>query len=704
MSDDAGETPTQNTDPQASTVTFLTYRNLLDFHCTNYRDDLKDRGKAESAANNHKTALKKWVKYATWLNDGKEDNAPRLSASLDDSVGDEFGVDFEPRRAEHLDHMKALGLAPSTIDSRKHNLGELQESWVKLLGANELPDDFSEALTFLLKRHDVSQRQVAKWCGISNATVSRWIDGSRLPSCYALKHVTTIEWHFRLQSGTLVFKLPSKLRGDGTHRGETQNTPYRKHQAVVRKKPFRLSHHSFTPEQKLEWENFFRFYTEPGWVAAQGLDRHDIGWRTRKSNDRNSTAEIKLRHIENFYGFLCLPSRPTDPKFRDVKFNPEDESHVGVPGLDPHLTGLGLAPKRLSLALFTDATLINEMINFTRGRSFGNSHNTTTRVFLAFCAQLTRDKKGFLPQFPEYGRRLEPQISTKEKWQKRCQEAHERVNKIVKFIDKNRDKQERFNQTRDTTVEVIKPLVKEREHPISVLADIADGLRYDFKRAGTFQNKALLFRNMIMVRIVTTNPMRAINIAEMRYKVGSKGYENEPTNLYKISDGSYRLKYEEEELKNGAIQGRYDLSVNEEITEDLDKYFRDWRPRLVGAAECDYVLRPSPEILPSLLARNPKAAVAPMCESGLSTILRYAAQKYIPKCAGFGLHSARHFVATEYLKFNPGAYEIPALALHDSEEMVKTTYSWVTPDDKIAFWNRHLGAVLRERRISKEAA
>jgi len=701
MSDHAGETPTQNTDQQPPDVSFLTYGDLLEFHGPNYKEDLKERGKPESAANNHETALNKWVIYAPWLNDGREDGAPRLSASLDDPIGDEFGIDFESRRADHLDHMRALGLSPSTINARKHDLGKLQKSWQKLLGANELPDDFSESLRFLLNKHDVSQRQVAVWCCKSESAISRWINGSRMPSRDALKHITTIERRFQLQSGTLVFKLPSILRGGGTYSGETQNTPYRKHQAIIRKKPYRLNYDSFTPEQKQEWESLYKFYTEAGW-AAQGLQRHDVGWRTRQHNNKNSTAEIKLRQVENFYGFLCLPTSPNDPSLRCVKFDPKNKSHVGVPGLDPHLTGLGMDPKVMSLALFTDAVLVNEMINFTRRRSFGNSHNTATKVFLSFCTQLTRDEKGFLSQFPEYGQRLKRQITTKKAWQEKCHESHKRVGNIVKFIDNNRDKQEKFNQTRDTTVEVIKPLVKEREHPISVLVDIAEGLRHDFRRAGTFQDKALLFRNLILVRLLTSNPMRAINIAEMRYKVGSKGYDKDPTNLYKISDGSYKLKYEEEELKNGAIQGRYDLPVNGEITEDLDRYFRDWRPRLVGAAECDYVFRPSTYTLPSLLTRNPKVAVTPMNESGLSNIMRYAAQRYIPKCAGFGLHSARHFVATEYLKFNPGSYEIPATALHDSEEMVKETYSWVTPDDKIALWNRHLTAVLRE--VRKEAA
>jgi hypothetical protein len=700
MSEHVGETPTQNADPQMP-ASFLTYGNLFEFHDANYREDLKQRGKPESAANNHRTALNKWLESAPWLNVGKGDGEVLVSASLSDPVGDEFGVDFEVQRDEHLRWMEALGFAPSTIDARKHVLGELQKSWEKLLGANELPDGFPEALSFLIKKHDVRQKQVGAWCGLHESTISRWLDGTQLPSRDGIKHITTIELRFRLQSGTLVFKLPSKLRGDGTHRGETQNTPFRKHLVLISSKPYKIPYDSFTPEQKRELDRFIKFYTGNDW-AAQGLQRHHVGWRTRKNNNRNATAEIKLRDVEKTYGFFCLPASPEDPKFRGVEFDPEDENHQGVRGLDPHLTGLGMDPKSMSLALFTDPVLVNEMISFMRRRSFGNSNNTMTRVFLGFCAQLTRNEKGFLCQFPEFGLRLDPPVETAEAWRARCSEAHRRINNITSSIANSRNKQERFNQTRDTTVEVIKPLVKEREHPISVLVDIAEGLRYDFRRAGTFEDKALLFRNMIMIRILTSNPMRAVNIAEMRYKVGAKGYENEAINLYKISDGSYRLKYEEDELKNGAIRGPYDLAVNGEITEDLDRYFRDWRPRLLGASECDYVLRPSTHTQPSLLARNRKVAVRPMHPSCLSKIMRYASQKYIPKCAGFGLHSARHFVATEYLKFNPGAYEIAAIALHDSEEMVKQTYSWVTPDDKIAFWNRHLSAVLKGLR--KEAA
>jgi hypothetical protein len=697
MSELRGETSTQNTCPEEPATTFLTYRKLFAYHDAKYRAELKQNGKPESAANNHQTAATKWLECAPWLNAGKGEGEPLVSASLDDAVGVEFGVDFEGRRDEHLRRMEAQGLAQSTINARKHILGRLQESWEELLAANELPDGFSEALGFLIEKHGVSQRRVASWCGLHESVISAWIAGTALPSRNSLKHVTTIERRFRLQPGTLVFKVPLRLRCGGTRRGETRNTPFRQHQAVIALKPYRLPYDSFTPEQKNEWEEFRGFYSDSDW-AARGLGRRGPGWRTRQDDNTNPTAEIKRRNIENLYGYACLPAEPADPKFRGVKFDPEDKSHVGVRGLDPHLTGLGMEPSAMTLALFTDAVLINKLIKFKRGRSFGNSHNTATQEFLALCVQLTRPEEGFLYQFPEYGRRLDPPILSKEEWQEKCREAHKRITNLVRSIRMNRNEQERFNQTRDTMVEVIQPLVRAREHPITVLTEIAEGLRYDFKRAGTFEDKALLFRNLILVELATSNPVRVLNIAGMRYKVGARGTKNDPTNLYKLPDGSYRLKYEPWELKNGATKGRYDLPINDEIVEDLDRYFSEWRPRLFGAAVCDYVFRPAVHTLPSLLARNPKAAGRAMNKSGLSEVMRFASQKYITNCAGFGIHCARHFVATEYLKLYPGAYEIPATALHDSVEVVKKAYSWVSPDDVIVFWNAHLSPLLRAAR------
>jgi integrase len=201
-----------------------------------------------------------------------------------------------------------------------------------------------------------------------------------------------------------------------------------------------------------------------------------------------------------------------------------------------------------------------------------------------------------------------------------------------------------------------------------------------------------------MVELVASNPMRAINIAEMKYKPGCKGYPHEKTNLYKTPDGHYRLKYEVHELKNGMWQGRYDLAVNREITKDLDEYLSKWRPLLVGADGSDYVLRPvfetpyhkaDPDV--------PDKWAAPLTGRYLSDIMFVVAQIYLG-CAGFGLHAARHFVATEHLKHHPGAYKVAAVVLHDSEEMVRDTYSWVTPDNIAAFWNEHLSGIIRKSR------
>lgn len=703
MENITGGTSTQNSNEKSATIKARIYRDLINFHATPVKDDLLQAGKPLNVLNNHLTAINKWMECAPWLNGGALRNTPLRSASPDDTIGDELGVDFEKCLAVFLRQMADEGLAPTTVKSRGYILRKVRRSWVRLLQSDGLPDDFRGALLILMKRSNVKPSEVARWCGLNKNTVRKWLDGSRLPSLSIIKHVAIIERRMSVQAGTLVYRLPSILWGTRWSEPERKNTPYREYLSKIKNKSYRLRYDSFTPEQQREWQYLFRFYTDPRWVAAQGLDRHPVGWRTRKNNNKNSTGEIKLADIENYYGFLCLPDSPLDSKLRGVEFDPNNESHDGVPGLDPQLTGMGLDSAKLSLALFTDASLLNEMITFMRRRSFGNSHSTRTRVFLALCAQLTRAEKGFLFQFPEYGERLEPQILNKEEWKERCREANKRIRQIISLIRNNRDKTERFNQTRDTTVEIVRPLIKEREHPITVLMDIADGLRHDFKRARSPKDKAVLFRNLILVLLVTSNPMRAINIAEMRYVLGAKGYENEAVNLYKLTDGSYRLKYEEGELKNGTGRGRYDLPVSAALTADLDQYFEVWRPLLIGADVCDYVFRPSSVSLPSLLSRNPDATIMPMATKSLSNIMRCASQIYVlPKCKGFGLHSARHFVATEYLKFNPGAYEIAATILHDSEKMVKETYSWVTPDDKVAFWNDHFTSVLRK--IRKEAA
>ncbi len=683
--------------------TSLTYRDLIDFHSGNLREEPGGENRPSGSINNHMTAINKWLEYATWRKGLLPSQGIPAEASPDDVIGAEMGDDFRQRLIEHLVELENDKLARSTINNRKSLLSKWRESYSLLKETSSLPQGFGEALDALLKTGCGSINHVARNCNTSVSTLLRWRRGETRPNSVSIKYVTDLEVYFGLPANTLLNKIGITValgrRPDGAPSG---STPHRRHVSELRKKPYKVTVEAFNDRQRQEWQDLFRFYTNHAWVAAQGLERSRRGWRTRRHDQKNSTGEMKLRYLQNFYGYLCLPKEPAPPVFRGVEFDPDNDGHKGVRGLDPHLVGLGIAPERLSLALIVDTNLIHSHIEFLRRRAFGHVYNTYVRGFLNFCRQLVLPVKGFLWQHTRFGVELTPPILSEQAWRERCEEAHRRIKNIIRNLESSEDESEKFRQSRDTSLRVVKPLIREREHPISVLTDIAEGLRGAFRLARTPAGKAVLFRNMVIVELLASNPMRAINMVEMRYVKGSKGDEEDSVNLYKIADGSYRLKYEVWELKNGAHRGRYDLPVSPELTQDIDEYLEVWRPLLAGAGECHYVFRPA--LNKGAAARKGgsngrnETAATPIGVNYLSRIISSASRRFVPNCAGFGPHAARHFVATEWLKFNPSAYAVAATILHDSEKMAKEAYSWVTPNDIIPFWMQHLGRVVRQSR------
>jgi|GEM_PF-7004892 len=681
----------------------LTYRDLIDFHIGNLREEPNRENRSSGSINNHMTAINKWLEYATWRNGQLHPQRQRAEASPGDLIGPEMDDDFRQQLLEHLSKLENDKLARATINNRKSLLSKWRASYFLLLKTADLPEGFGEALDNLLEKRGGSIGHVARSCNTSVSTLLRWRRGETRPNSASLEYVTDLEVYFGLPANTLLSKigLPAApgLRPNGA---EDKSTPHRRYISELRKKPYKFAADSFNNRQKQEWQDLFRFYTNHAWVAAQGLERSRRGWRTRRNNQKNSTGEMKLRYLQNFYGYLCLPHTPESSDFRGLEFDPDNVEHKGVRGLDPHMVGLGLDPEKLSLALFVDTNLIHSHIEFLRGRAFGHVYNTYVRGFLNFCRQLVLPAKGFLWQHTRFGAEIHPPALSEIEWRERCEEAHRRIKNIIRNLESSEDESEKFRQSRDTSLKVVKPLIREREHPISVLTDIAEGLRRAFNLARTPVGKAVLFRNMVIVELLASNPMRAINMVEMTYVKGSKGNEEDPVNLYKIADGSYRLKYEVWELKNGTHRGRYDLPVSAELTQDIDEYLAVWRPLLAGAGECQYVFRPA--LNKSIAGRKSSAkdrienAVKPITVNYFSRIINSASRRFVPDCPGFGPHAARHFVATEWLKFNPSAYAVAATILHDSEKMAKESYSWVTPNDIIPFWMQHLGRVVRQSR------
>jgi hypothetical protein len=286
-----------------------------------------------------------------------------------------------------------------------------------------------------------------------------------------------------------------------------------------------------------------------------------------------------------------------------------------------------------------------------------------------------------------------------EQWHSYCAEVHERINNISNNIAKDRNIGG-FQKSRDS-IEVVRPYIRQRQHPITILFEIIEGLRADISMTTDPVQKALLFRNMWMFELETSNPVRVTNLTLMRFIEGKEGHKEDPVNLYLKKDGSWHLKYEIKELKNGAYRGRYDLPLNPAIWKDTEEYMFRHRPLLLGP-ESSWVLRPDPAHILSQVAAEDKekALLAPMTSKRISEIFSELSQAYLPDCAGFGPHCCRHLVATEWLKNHPGAYAVAAAVLHDSERIVKDAYDWCEPKDKAAFWDSYLGSLFQVAAVS----
>jgi len=285
-----------------------------------------------------------------------------------------------------------------------------------------------------------------------------------------------------------------------------------------------------------------------------------------------------------------------------------------------------------------------------------------------------------------------------EPWRLYCATVHDRLNEMTRAIEVDVNIGG-FQQSRDG-LDMLKPLIHARQHPITLLFDIVDGLRHEISLTEDPIERAVLFRDMWLTELEASNPMRLGNIVSMRYVEGKRGNKKDKVNLYRLEDGSWNLKYEIGELKNGCWRGRYNLPLNPAIWKDTEEYIYVHRPLLAGADQCDFVLRPNPCYLKTLHGSEGSEAVrCSMNPSNISSRFKIYSHQFITGCSGFGLHGCRHIVATEWIKNHPGAYAIAAVVLHDSEEMVKTTYNWCEPKDVAVFWQSYLQELLRAEKI-----
>ena len=704
LTEHQADNPTPSASHRARTA--ITYSQLKEFHLERCGVDKDGKQRPKQSLKNECSAINSWLKY--------HDLTPAHP------VAEELGLKFCQCLPQYLTALGQQELSERTVSDRKSIIIKLRESFIAFERINDLPKNFSSALKHLIDTASISVPELAHATSISKEVIITLTGGVRIPSCNSLAHIKRLERFFNLTPGTLSAKLPDAIWLKGPIRSCT--TDWRKHQSGLLRLKYRLP--NLTEQLQREWHEFMLSCTDSQWANEQGL-RTNSNWHVRWNNGRCGTAEFYYNLLQSYFGFLNLPMNE-----------------------DKRISGLGLSLPDLSLALLTDADLIMKYLYFMKGRSFSQSFNTATFNFLQLCMMLTRKKTGYLWQLPQFGAKL-PRPVAESEWQSWCEKNRKKLRKFRKRI--KRSKQDRVGMTRNPFEAVI-DIIKERQHPITALFDLASRLESltPLLEKGSKTVLAAHRRSIFQVRLISSNPLRSENFSMMTYIPEDYGaleqacnlYQqykdrqqecdtsrlyvaaNSESNLYQRRDGSWRLRFKEEDFKNwkgvalepGVRRASYDVEVVPSVWPALMEYLFRHRavlnegllhvlrsivsaralPALTPEQEsailrCPYVFRPFPS---GILAMPQDKFKIEYCSQqwsakAFSAHMFSLTARYLPESKGFCAHACRHLVATEYIKNYPNGYEEAAVALHNTADMVRKHYSWVEVSDLIKPWSNH---------------
>jgi len=277
-----------------------------------------------------------------------------------------------------------------------------------------------------------------------------------------------------------------------------------------------------------------------------------------------------------------------------------------------------------------------------------------------------------------------------DEWHGWCERHRVVLTTIIKDLIRGGE----IRKTRDP-FEPIRSIIVNNQHPMDVLFRLADDYEAERPSAGSLAaTRALHYQYLLLIKFATLIPLRGHNFATMTYKADNTG------NLYQKPDGSWWLRFEARDFKNYAGAARddnFDVPIHEMLWPYIEEFLSVHRRHLRGAAECDYLLRPG-------RGHNRKDLKEPISVGLLSKNMLRITRQYIQNCPGFSMHAFRHLAATEYIKNNPAGFAVAAAVLHEKEETVRINYAWVVPADKFVFWNRYVGALMKDLKELRLAA
>lgn len=568
---------------------------------------------------------------------------------IGDTLRGRFGDLIETYRKE----LQASGASPGHVRNRAW----LLRFWAHLVStldhesavAAKEPTPFTVALCALFAASGRKPTPTAKAVKISPSTLKIWLSGG-IPARDQLAAVSRLEEVCHKAPGYLTALLPTRTPSRASmKRDRAQSTnAYRKRQKGLREDRYALplpvmeAHETLNPQ----WIELLRDKTQ----SSQRSKASGVTWTPDMLDQLYDTPEkaladpwrtrpLKIGEAPRWGECLDGHYIPTGGKrLKQVRMLLGWASRPVAEG------GAGLALDKLTLALCADYKLVRRFTTFRISR---NGFPTATDTeFLTTMARLLSEH-AYLPRTPAIGASIG--INDPVAWEKHCAEARDKILRMRKSLGRVAVK-----LSRDPT-EPIKDVL-ELESPIDALVRGVKRLEGD-KASYPGSLEKYWIRDLLLMTLVTSNPLRAENLSRLTYREDNTGHvRRTPT--------GWRIFIPNSEMKgiHGAAEDRdYDQPIDPNTCVYLEQYLA-YRSQF---RESDYLFAPSSKRSKNLYWKS----------KSLSERFADLLRRYVPECPdGSGIHSARHIVAT-HIVVTTGDYILAAHLLHDEEETVRRNYA-----------------------------
>ena len=481
------------------------------------------------------------------------------------------------------------------------------------------------------------------------ATLKRWIDG-QMPRRGNEHYLKTLEEYWNLEPGTLLNTLP--YRSGPREPTPTKMIEHRRRMADWSSDPYCLKARTLSPEHPLRQQvtalvrhkvagrSTSARSMAVGHVLSKALTGNGKkAWRTRQPRAHWLTPAQMADRWPYVVDGRWVPTAARS--FADVS------SFMGWALLPEELGGAAIPRQSLSLGLLADRTLLFRYVDWRTERA--GKINGGIQQFIQFVSMLLHAADGFLVARDDIGAHLG---FGPDDWRTHCSETNRW---LLEELKPPIDAEFALCGMSRKPFEPIEHIL-ELERPLDAVARAVNKLNDDRPTTGGIA-EAVWARDVALLALLMSNPLRALNLRELTYRPDNTGQ------LHKTPSGDWRIELEKSNFKNfrGAAKQRdYNQVIDPAVVPYIERYLKIYRSILGGSRpELVFVSSETPDREWESLDRR----------------VEYLTKRYLEGCPGVGPHALRHIVATHIIKTTDGNYILAALALHDKPATVEASYA-----------------------------